>query len=90
MAVADLSLRRAYAQLGIATEPKNPRESHRLPSIPEYVLHANRLHRTLKKRGFLTALKQAERTNICSDLRGSHELLMHFFALEPRAGELPF
>lgn len=38
-----VSLRQAYVRLGIATEPKSRRQLAQLPSLPNYVLHANRL-----------------------------------------------
>lgn len=73
------SLRQAYSRLGIATEPKTRRQRARLPALPGYVLHANRLLRALKRSGTLNRLSPAQVTARRYDLRGVYELLRPFY-----------
>jgi hypothetical protein len=70
-----VSLRQAYARLGIATEPKTRAQRTRLPRLPSYVLHANRLQRALKWRGIINRLPPEQVAAYRVDLRGVYELL---------------
>jgi hypothetical protein len=45
-----MSLRQAYARLGIATEPKTPGKRRLRHTLPAHIVLANRLVRTLKRR----------------------------------------
>ena len=76
-----MSLRQAYARLGIATEPKTPSKralSHRLPA---HIVLAGKLVRALKRRPGETAEEQSEAYR--RDLRALYEKLRPWFESAP-------
>jgi hypothetical protein len=72
-----MSLRQAYARLGIATEPKTPGKRRLRHTLPEHVVLANRLVRTLKRRPGLSDEEQGEAYR--RDLRVLYEKLRPWF-----------
>jgi hypothetical protein len=76
-----MSLRQAYARLGIATEPKTPSKralSHRLPV---HIVLAGKLVRALKRRPGKTVEEQVEGYRL--DLRALYEKLRPWFESAP-------
>jgi hypothetical protein len=76
-----MSLRQAYARLGIATEPKTPSKralSHRLPA---HIVLAGKLVRALKRRPGKTVEEQVEGYRL--DLRALYEKLRPWFESAP-------
>lgn len=78
-----MSLRQAYARLGIATEPKTSGKSRLRHTLPAYVVLANRLVRTLKRRPGQTDEQQGEAYR--HDLRLLYEKLRPWFETGPLA-----
>jgi len=72
-----MSLRQAYARLGIATEPKTPGKRRLRHTLPAHVVLANRLFRTLKRRPGQTGDEQGEAYR--RDLRALYEKLRPWF-----------
>jgi len=72
-----LSLRQAYARLGIATEPKTPGQRRLRHTLPAHVVLANKLVRTLKRRPGQTINEQGEAYR--RDLRALYEKLRLWF-----------
>ncbi len=72
-----MSLRQAYARLGIATEPKTPGKRRLRHTLPAHVVLANRLVRTLKRRPGQTDVQQGEAYR--RDLRILYEKLRPWF-----------
>lgn len=72
-----MSLRQAYARLGIATEPKTPGKRRLRHTLPAHVVLANRLLRTLKRRPAQTGDEQREAYR--RDLRALYEKLRPWF-----------
>ncbi len=77
-----LSLRQAYARLGIATEPKTPGKRCLRHTLPAHVILANKLVRTLKRQPRLADDEQSETYR--RDLRILYEKLRLWF--EPASG----
>jgi hypothetical protein len=73
----DVSLRQAYARLGIATEPKTPAKRPLTHKLPAYVVLANKLVRVLKRRPGQTEAEQGEAYR--RDLRVLYEKLRPWF-----------
>ncbi|HEY4300917.1 MAG TPA: hypothetical protein VGM73_08600 [Candidatus Didemnitutus sp.] len=69
----DVSLRQAYARLGIATEPKTRGQRLLVHRLPAYVVLANKLIRALKRRPGATVEEQREAYR--RDLRALYEKL---------------
>ena len=78
-----MSLRQAYARLGIATEPKTPGKGRLRHTLPAHVVLANRLLRSLKRRPGQTGAEQGEAYR--RDLRALFEKLRPWFECTPRA-----
>ncbi|MBI2512185.1 MAG: hypothetical protein HYV96_09400 [Opitutae bacterium] len=78
-----MSLRQAYARLGIATEPKTPGKRRLRHTLPAHVVLANRLVRTLKRRPGQTDEEQREAYR--RDLRLLYEKLRLWFEPAPPA-----
>ncbi len=81
-----MSLRQAYARLGIATEPKTSGGSRLRHHLPPYLVHANRLVRALKRRPGQSGEEQADA--YWRDLRALYEKLWPWFdspAVRPTA-----
>lgn len=78
-----MSLRQAYARLGIATEPKTSGTRRLRHTLPAYVVLANRLVRTLKRRPGQTDEQQGEAYR--HDLRLLYEKLRPWFETGPLA-----
>ena len=76
-----LSLRQAYARLGVATEPKSPGKRRLRHTLPAHVVLANRLVRTLKRRPGQTDEEQGEAYR--RDLRLLYEKLRRWFESPP-------
>ena len=76
-----MSLRQAYARLGIATEPKTPGKRRLQHTLPAHVLLANRLLRTLKRRPGQTRDEQDEAYR--RDLKALYERLRPWFESAP-------
>ena len=72
-----MSLRQAYARLGIATEPKTPGKRRLRHTLPAHIVLANRLLRTLKRRPGQTGAEQGEAYR--RDLRALFEKLRPWF-----------
>jgi hypothetical protein len=72
-----MSLRQAYARLGIATEPKTPGKRRLRHTLPAHVVLANRLLRSLKRRPGQTGDEQGEAYR--RDLRALYEKLRPWF-----------
>lgn len=72
-----MSLRQAYARLGIATEPKTSGKRRLRHTLPAHVVLANRLVRTLKRRPGQTDAQQREAYR--RDLRALYEKLRQWF-----------
>lgn len=72
-----MSLRQAYARLGIATEPKTPGKRRLRHTLPAHVILANRLVRTLKRRPGQSDEEQGETYR--RDLRILYEKLRPWF-----------
>ena len=72
-----MSLRQAYARLGIATEPKTPGKRRLRHTLPVHIVLANRLVRTLKRRPGQTDEEQGEAYR--RDLRLLYEKLRLWF-----------
>ncbi len=78
-----MSLRQAYARLGIATEPKTPGKRRLRHTLPAHVVLANRLVRTLKRRPGQTDEERGEAYR--RDLRLLYEKLRLWFEPTPPA-----
>ena len=76
-----MSLRQAYARLGIATEPKTPGKRRLRHTLPAHVVLANRLVRTLKRRPGQTDEEQGEAYR--RDLRALYDKLRPWFESAP-------
>jgi hypothetical protein len=76
-----MSLRQAYARLGIATEPKTPGKRRLRHTLPAHIVLANRLVRTLKRRPGQTDEEQGEAYR--RDLRLLYEKLRLWFEPTP-------
>ncbi|MGH7996285.1 MAG: hypothetical protein ACREFX_08035 [Opitutaceae bacterium] len=74
-----MSLRQTYLRLGIATEPKTPRQTVRLQELPLHVRLANRLLAALKPTNGVLRAPPAERAAYCQDLRPLYERLRRLF-----------
>jgi hypothetical protein len=72
-----MSLRQAYARLGIATEPKTPGKRRLRHTLPAHILLANKLIRALKHRPSQIDDEQSK-TYSC-DLRALYEKLRPWF-----------
>jgi hypothetical protein len=72
-----MSLRQAYARLGIATEPKTPGKRPLRHTLPAHVVLANKLIRTLRRRPGQTGDEQGEAYR--RDLRALYEKLRPWF-----------
>jgi hypothetical protein len=81
-----MSLRQAYARLGIATEPKTSGQRRLRHRLPAHLVHANRLVRALKRRPGQSGDEQAEAYR--RDLRALYEKLRPWFEAAP-AGPRP-
>jgi len=81
-----MSLRQAYARLGIATEPKTPGKRRLRHTLPAHVVLANRLVRTLKRRPGQTDTEQVEAYR--RDLRLLYEKLRLWFEPTPPAANI--
>lgn len=81
-----MSLRQAYARLGIATEPKTIGQRRLRHTLPAHVVLANRLVRALKRRPGQTTDEQGEAYR--RDLRALYDKLRPWFESTPegRAG----
>ncbi len=77
-----LSLRQAYARLGIATEPKSGGAHSLRHRLPAHLVHANRLLRALKRPGRLRGGTDAA-GHLRQDLRPLFEVLRPWFT-EPK------
>ena len=75
-----LSLRQAYLQLGIATEPKCRAESPRVAQLPSHVRLANRLMAALKP--WEEYASEAPGAAVQNDLRALYERLRRLFETE--------
>lgn len=76
-----LSLRQAYARLGIATEPKRREGGEFRVRLPASVVLANKLLRALKCQAPALSFNRAPR--YCSDLRPLYEQLRAWFEAAP-------
>ncbi|HVS53598.1 MAG TPA: hypothetical protein VHD62_14680 [Opitutaceae bacterium] len=72
-----MSLRQAYARLGIATEPKKTGQGRLRHRLPAHVFLANRLVRALKRRPGQTTDEQGETYR--RDLRALYDKLRPWF-----------
>lgn len=86
--VQGLSLRQAYARLGIATEPKSPRQNAVLGRLAPHVSLANKLIRALRPATGHRALSPARRASYQSDLRSLYEQLRVLFESSSKPDEL--
>ncbi|MEO6002281.1 MAG: hypothetical protein ABIZ04_21135 [Opitutus sp.] len=78
-----MSLRQAYARLGIATEPKSSGRRRLRHILPAHIILANKLVRTLKRRPGQTADEQRDAYR--RDLRLLYEKLRLWFEPAPRS-----
>jgi hypothetical protein len=76
-----MSLRQAYARLGIATEPKTTGQRRLRHALPAHVILANRLVRALKRRPGQTTEEQGEAYR--RDLRTLYDKLRLWFESAP-------
>lgn len=76
-----MSLRQAYARLGIATEPKTTGQRRLRHRLPAHVFLANRLVRALKRRPGQSTDEQGEAYR--RDLRALYEKLRPWFESAP-------
>lgn len=76
-----MSLRQAYARLGIATEPKSTGQRRLRHRLPAHVVLANKLARALKRRPGQTTEEQGEAYR--RDLRVLYEKLRPWFESAP-------
>jgi hypothetical protein len=76
-----MSLRQAYARLGIATEPKTTGQRRLRHRLPAHVFLANRLVRALKRRPGQTTEEQGAAYR--RDLRALYEKLRPWFDSVP-------
>jgi hypothetical protein len=76
-----MSLRQAYARLGVATEPKTPAKRPLVHRLPAYIILANKLVRALKPQLGKTAEEQGEAYR--RDLRALYEKLRPWFESTP-------
>ena len=76
-----MSLRQAYARLGVATEPKTPAKRPLAHRLPAYIVLANKLVRALKPQLGKTAEEQGETYR--RDLRTLYEKLRPWFESTP-------
>ncbi len=76
-----MSLRQAYARLGVATEPKTPAKRPLAHRLPAYIILANKLVRALKPQLGKTAEEQGEAYR--RDLRALYEKLRPWFESTP-------
>lgn len=76
-----MSLRQAYARLGIATEPKTTGQRRLRHTLPAHVIYANRLVRALKRRPGQTTEEQGEAYR--RDLRALYDKLRPWFESAP-------
>jgi hypothetical protein len=76
-----MSLRQAYARLGIATESKTPGKRRLRHTLPAHVVLANRLVRTLKRRPGQTDEERREAYR--RDLRALYERIRPWFESPP-------
>lgn len=72
-----MSLRQAYARLGIATEPKTPGKRRLRHTLPAHILLANKLIRTLKYRP--GQIDDEQNKAYRRDLRALYEKLRPWF-----------
>jgi hypothetical protein len=77
-----LSLRQAYLQLGIATEPKCRAESPRVAQLPSHVRLANRLMAALKPWDEYASEATGQSAAVQNDLRALYERLRRLFESE--------
>lgn len=78
--LAGMSVRQAYARLGIATEPKNTGRTHLRHSLPPHILLTNQLLRALRTGRNANA---AAEENYRRDLRVLYEELRTWFEPAP-------
>lgn len=76
-----MSLRQAYARLGIATEPKTSGKRRLRHTLPAHVVLANKLARALKRRPGQTTEEQGEAYR--RDLRTLYDKLRPWFESAP-------
>ena len=76
-----MSLRQAYARLGIATEPKTPAKRPLAHKLPAHIVLANKLVRALKRRAGQSGEEQAD--SYRRDLRALYERLRPWFESAP-------
>jgi hypothetical protein len=76
-----MSLRQAYARLGIAMEPKTPGKRRLRHTLPAHLVLANKLVRALKRRPGQTGDEQGE--SYRRDLRALFEKLRPWFESPP-------
>ena len=76
-----MSLRQAYARLGIATEPRTPSKRALAHKLPAHVVLASKLVRALKRRPGKTVEEQVEGYRL--DLRVLYEKLRPWFESAP-------
>ena len=76
-----MSLRQAYARLGIATEPKTAGKRPLAHKLPTHIVLANKLVRALKRRAGQSGEEQAE--SYRRDLRALYERLRPWFESAP-------
>ena len=76
-----MSLRQAYARLGIATEPNTPAKRPLPHKLPAHIVLANRLVRSLKRKPGLSEDEQGEAFR--RDLRMLYEKLRPWFESAP-------
>jgi hypothetical protein len=72
-----MSLRQAYARLGIATEPKGSGQRRLRHRLPAHIVYATRLVRALKRRPGQSSEEQAQAYR--RDLRALYEKLRQWF-----------
>lgn len=77
--LAGMSLRQAYARLGIATEPKTPAERTVMPPLPRHVSLANRLLGLLAVEGKRRSSASAKSSAYQQDLLPLYERLRALF-----------
>jgi len=76
-----MSLRQAYARLGIATEPRTPSKRALSHKLPVHIVLAGKLVRALKRRPGKTVEEQVEGYRL--DLRALYEKLRPWFESAP-------
>jgi hypothetical protein len=76
-----MSLRQAYARVGIATEPKTPSKRPVAHKLPAHIVLAGKLVRALKRRPGKTVEEQVEGYRL--DLRTLYEKLRPWFESPP-------